>query len=138
MNEDLKKKLLGSLDVIQKGIEGVWDFSKQEIPQVVKEFLAYNFYSSLIWTIFWIVVITLVIFGFYLVSKSCIKASGNDDEKKFASVAWPTCICIIVCIIPSCAGLKHADDALKIKIAPRVYLLEQVKDMIKETNSSSK
>lgn len=135
MNEEIKKRLLSSLDVLQKGIEGVWDFSKQEIPEVIKEFLTYNFYSRLFWGIFWTLVTLAISYGFYRVSKGFLK-SARDDEEKTMAVVVPLIMCILFCICPVYKTFSNMDDALKIKLAPRVFLLEQVKDMIKESKPS--
>lgn len=123
MDEQLKKILVQFLQLMLDGIEKGANFAGAQIPLVVQEKLRYELISYLIWGGIW----TAAIVGAWILARWAIRKCGDDNEVK---VFFRTSAGVVSFIGVLCAGY-YFDYALMIYIAPRVYILEWLKDLIK-------
>lgn len=97
-----------------------FDFLKKETPLLIQEFLRWKFWEHLIWgSLCLLTNIVLLYFAFKF-------SMRIESETKEANGGWLflSAICLIF-LIPFTVGLfNNVLDALKITIAPRLYLLE--------------
>lgn len=110
------------------------DFTMEQAPQVVKEFLVIRAVSSVRWLIVWALVAT----GLFYVAKCARKhslASKNDSEEQ--AFAWGAnwILSIIACIILIMSLSLNGMNIAKITLAPRVYLIEYVVDTFKSNQA---
>jgi Kef-type K+ transport system membrane component KefB len=97
------------------------DFVVSQAPEFVKQLLAWAFYSDLFWAI--IFAILTILLGRWAFRASP-KRSENDD--------WvATVILTVFTIVFGLVVFGFLSEAIKITIAPQVYLLEYAKSMIK-------
>lgn len=102
------------------------DFAKEQIPLVVNEFLLWNFWSD----IGIMILLFISAFIFFKVCKWAInKVNLSRDEEPWILLAILAGIGIIPCLI---GAFVHGFDAMKIKVAPRVYIIEYVHDALTE------
>ena len=111
MDNQLQQFLLHSLRDIKV-------FSLQEIPDVIQQLLCYHFWTSLV---LFCIGICLTIITFFI-TKHMIKK--GIDEFSITMSLIPSAI-----IIPPFIFLNL--DWIKIWLAPKLYLLEYAKDLIK-------
>lgn len=111
-----------SKDQLSKG----YDFLKEQAPQVVREFLAWQIAKSIVWICVWGSVACLL---FYFARQFKLRApnAGNykDDYNGFKWL-FRVVACITLIITLGINGMVIA----KIAIAPRVYIIEYVVDAI--------
>jgi len=135
MEEQFKIMMLNALQKTGAGIEKAVDFVGAEAPTLIKECLEYYLVFNIINII--TMLITLVVLSVVLY-KTFNKAKGLDYSKH-------TDLKIILFIVSGVLsvmlmGAGHtiqtlALEAIKIKIAPRVFLIEKTREMIRETNN---
>ena len=116
------------------------DFTIEQTPLVVKEFLTWRMVSSCVWGVVWILVAGI----FFLISykltlympKADTRSSYGDpsEHNVVGFFKWITLVIGMVLIIISIA--TNGKTIAKIKVAPRVYLIEYVVDQINSTQNS--
>ena len=122
-NELLQKYFIEVLGVVK----GVGDFAKKEIPLYVQELLTYEFYHSLIMTLVFLVMLIISIksvFYFWKLKK------GDFDF--IAGVV----ISAIVSLVFFGNMVDRIDDAIKIKIAPRVVIVDKIQQVVNKTTGT--
>jgi len=103
------------------------DFTMEQAPLVVKEFLVIRAVSSVRWLIVWGLVAT----GFFYLSHRAhgyfLKTREDSDDQ---ALAWGAnwILSIIACIILIMSLSLNGMNIAKITLAPRVYLIEYVVD----------
>lgn len=123
MNDKLEKVL----DLIIKGIENGSELVNSQGSEVFKEIINLGFYSSLTY---------VVIFGFLMIiSLATVGYSGyrcmesdmhSECERMFEFLA--SCVGLLII---SCIFCHQASDLIKVSVAPKVYAIEQVREMMK-------
>lgn len=109
------------------GIVKAVDFAQEQAPLVVQEFLAWNFAQATIWTI--ITVIGLIISGFFI--KKCWDWIDDSDGGSIVGIF----IGLFVFVMFTLTGLvPNVEKMVKVKVAPRVYIIEWVSGQIKHHN----
>jgi len=95
-----------------------------EIPVYVNELLKYHLVVSWIWAIVFSILVIIFIFLIVL----CIKANDNFIiSSDMGGIIFLSC-----CAIGSISGMIYfISDIVKISIAPRVWLIDYLMDMLK-------
>lgn len=132
MNQELQKALAQFLQLMLDGVQKGSDFASQQLPLVIQEKLHYEIYSSLVWMGIWLFLITIGWVAQRIVWKTTEPRKGSyiTSEQEFARgttivVAIAFSICGIIDII------YNIDHVVYVWVAPRVFLLEWLKGMIK-------
>lgn len=120
MNETVKKLVDGLILAIQ----GTVNFVNVQLPDVVKQLLAYNAAMDWMWIIvgavFMILATVMIIFS--------VKCYKNDNDNPICLVfGFIAFICLLIGI-PML--LCNIPDLLKIYLAPKLYLLDYLKTLI--------
>lgn len=109
------------------------DFVSEQAPIVVDEFLKWQCAKAIIWGII-AVVISSILFGlcrkFHKYGSD--KENYRNEELAF-SLKWVSFT--IACIIMIVGLGVNAATVVKIKVAPRVYMIDYVVDSIKAANN---
>lgn len=125
ITKELEDKTINIINWLEDAIKTSTDFASEQIPLFIQELLHYNFVMSLSWFIVGIIGIIAVIYTAYRLIKMAIKDGCID------MVGPPVVIMgIFILAIFTCVSVNHM-DWIKIKLAPRVYLMEYVKDSMK-------
>lgn len=123
MKEELNNKLIESIDLITQWVEAGGQFVAEQTPLIVNEILLYRFWESLIFFILWTVA-SAILMSLSLVFYN--KSKDDDDEFLIASVFFAVTACVVFAM-----SLDLNLDWLKIKVAPRLYIIEYLAELTK-------
>lgn len=129
MNKDKSDELVAFL---LESLKSSKDFLAEQIPEVAKEMLAWGTaYYSVGVTCF-----ALAALLFLLLARFCCKRLAKEEDKDKREITigvfLVSCVAILLfmllTIYPTC-------QLLKIRFAPRLYLMEEITAMVKKGNS---
>ena len=118
--EELEKKALELALKMGDGVELAVNRLYEEAPLYVQELLIYYFWSHLFWGILGIVALISVAVFFFKVIKKI------DDSDPLCFLGFLTCILLSMIFIG--VALVNLEESLKIGVAPRVYVVDYIKD----------
>jgi hypothetical protein len=108
------------------GIVKAVDFAQEQAPMVVQEFLTWKFAQSVIWTT--VGVISLV--ALVVIFLKCKKLAESDSSEDVIG-AFGVIVCIIAFMCVCAYGvIPNVEQMVKVKVAPRVYIIEWVGDQV--------
>lgn len=120
----LKDAMLSIIDSTVNGISSGVSFLKAEIPQVIHQLLMWEFYSNLIYGIIGVILLGITIYF----SKKLFHAI--NDARHSDPIIWlPWGFGSIIAILISLSFAGHLMTALKVYVAPKVYLIEYAADL---------
>lgn len=112
-------------DASKMGIAKAIDFAQENARPVVQEFLTWNFTSSVIMSSAYLLGILLVL----LIIRKSYKVQGKDaDYILFFGLS--SIFGGIFSILLFVAAIKSAMIAVKVKVAPRIFLIEWVAEQV--------
>lgn len=130
MNEQLQKVLADIITRVTSGADAAIQFGKEQIPEVLKQLLVWNFtFSFMVWLsataiivgyVFWL----LIKFKWWF--KNQITTTTEQDGLYITITVIGGIISIIMIFVFWCNL-----DWLKIWVAPKLYLLEYAASLIK-------
>lgn len=109
---------------ISKATEGA-EWLADQAPEVVQQLLTFNLVSSLIMTILCFLVLIGTIYGSIWTGKAMIR----DNAEELLPI--PIVVGVSVSLFSGIVGVSNLFTALKIWLAPKLYLLEYAADLIK-------
>lgn len=144
ITEALKTKALEALNEILNTAISVKDFAVKEAPSVIQQLLTYNFWSSFIpWLLFLLISTALLIFGItVLVKKPWKEVSSRyshaeheeiditDYSDSYMVATSALLLWLLITVILFTDGLNRS-CWMKIAIAPKVYLIEYAAGLVK-------
>lgn len=114
----------------KSGIVKAVDFAQEQAPMVVQEFLKRKFAQSVIWTIVGVIsLVTLVVV--FLKCKKLAKSNSDGDIFGFFGMVISTIVFLTVC---GTGVIPNVEQMVKVKVAPRVYMIEWVSDQVQGKN----
>jgi hypothetical protein len=127
METNVEEKLDKILNFVEQTATKAGDFVVEQTPLFVQELLAWNFTIDLIWFVIGVVSLLIIPLVLFLAVKAT-KTDPVNSENYFGVAAVISAVCLSVGIPLATTNL----DWIKIKIAPRVWLVEYTKDFIKK------
>lgn len=130
MNEELKGRLVKWLDTVEGSVAEAVDFSKEQVPQVIEELISYTIVANAVYIVVWLIPVVVTIMA-VLHFRQLLKTRPEvlDDEcppvSLFVAVIAGV-LSLLTCIIP----LRCVDELLKAWLAPRVFILEYIADLV--------
>ena len=124
MKAELETKTLELMTWLEQTIKTSANFTVEQIPLFITELLNYNYVMSLSGFILSVLGLLVTLYWTY----RFIKWMKDEDDWELS----PAIILILGVILLSCAGITSNTDWIKIKLAPRVYLLEYVQNQLKK------
>ncbi len=117
MNDELKNKSVEILTQIQQAVQSGAEVAGQQIPDIARQYVSYG----MVWN--WSVALffAVLIFLFYRVIR--LWESNNQDLDSF-----PFIVCLMLLFVPL---FIYARDALLVTLAPKVWLIKEIADLIK-------
>jgi hypothetical protein len=125
MKPELENKLLDILNWVDGTTKPSVDFIVEQTPLFIQELLTYNFYFSL--TLFILSFLGAV--GSILALYKIIKYLSKTNN---AELFPPLVILLILPFTISIIGISHNLDWFKIKMAPRVYVVDYLRTELKK------
>lgn len=111
------------------GIVKAVEFAQEQSPMVVQEFLLWKFAQSVIWVI--VGVIAIGALGFLI--KKCVSKISKSDEGEI--YLFPIVISIVISVVICFANIvPNVEQIVKVKVAPRVFMIEWVSDQVIDKN----
>lgn len=135
MNPEIQDRLnLITTYILDNSIKA-GEFVKEQAPQVVKEIIAWGFWDGALWTIFHALITLLFTILVVVVLKMMvlkgIRLIYNEEDEAGFGLAVPGSIIIIALVATVLYNIScipyTASKCIKASVAPKVYLLEQIK-----------
>jgi len=129
MNTNLTERILQVIDYSGDLVKDGTEFIKEQSPLVVQEFLKWNFMEGLI---------TAILTGSIILSviMFCVVSRKKFDGWIKATDGFVIVPIIpgffIVCVLIGAGFIPNVKKCLKIKYAPRVYLIEWAANQVKK------
>lgn len=115
MNEKLMEKLLGYLDAAE-------NFVNAQLPDFAQQFVNYETWACE-WYFQISIIFAVLFFAFATVSLIVALSTGDD------CAGWMTFITGIVFLASLVACVYNYADLKQLELAPKVYMIKQVKNM---------
>jgi len=124
--DDLKQRLVDSLDKVAEWVKQAEAFTVEQAPLVVQDILSWGWYGSIVpcvglFLISLVMGIAAAIFFFF-----GLKADEKQDGDTATFCAISVVFLVVFMWLPFGLACEHGMKALKVKEAPRVYILEQI------------
>lgn len=133
MNEELKQRLIKYLDGMEGAIDKAVDFTVEQAPLVIQDILNWAITESIISLVFMVSLILVACYAANRILKNIKndKSIGNAD-REFNN--FMTYLVSGMIVIPLTLGsFFTAQNGLKAYVAPRLYILEQIKDFVNDS-----
>lgn len=105
------------------GVAQAVDFALQQAPLVVQEFLSWKMSEAIINLIFFGIATAIMLFCLVFLLK---KAKKHFDTEVMVPIFFGTCFTVIISIYLFINIKNNIQTIAKIKLAPRVYIIEYV------------
>jgi hypothetical protein len=128
VNDAIQNQVASLIEKSISAAEKTGEFLQEELPLLAKEFLTWKFYYAVFWGSVW------VVFSLVFFISSAIMVYGVCRWKWEGEAIIVAVMVAAFGCIPLGAGLVHATDAIQIKVAPKVYLIEWAADKAKGRN----
>jgi len=113
------------------GIVKAVEFAQEQSPMVVQEFLLWKFAQSVIWVI--VGVIAIGVLGFLI--KKCVSKLKNSKSDEDEIYVLPIIISVIISVVICFVNIvPNVEQIVKVKVAPRVFMIEWVSDQVIDKN----
>lgn len=138
MNEELQQKVFSWITEVTAKIG---DWTCQQLPPFVNEYLQWKFFENLMYCGISIAGLLLLLIGsivFYKIARWAYEKSDDGCEDVCVMATVANGILGVVCGLALFGFLvqgnyiDHGMEAAKIKMAPKVYLMEQASKFIKQ------
>ena len=122
MNQELQKQLASLIEKATAAGQDAWGFAYKQAPEVIQQYLQWEFLEHAI-TAGALLALSIVFGVIILRTKPEFNKDWRDkDETKIIACI----ICSILLIFTTVFSGINAMTALKIKMAPKVYLIETI------------
>lgn len=113
------------------GIVKAVDFAQEQAPLVVQEFLTWKFSQSVIYTI--VALISIGVLGWIFTRARKWASENNDGSEIFGWFGMVGSLIAILSVVFSTL-IPNVEQMVKVKVAPRVFIIEWVSDQINPPN----
>jgi hypothetical protein len=115
----------GAIKKLTEYLDQTVVFAKGELPDVAQQMLVYGSTTAHVWFYLFLALTVISIIMFIGI---CCAMSGDSDAAGAAVFMF-----IFVCLL-SCATVSHYMAIVKIEKAPKLYIMEQMREMLRATN----
>lgn len=121
-NEDVKLAIVEYLKTFESGLKKAGDFSMEQVPLVIQEFLAWQFWGSVTACCGCCLAILIISMIHKYVSKRV--SSGSD------AMVLNHLLCGVGVVIATPGVIISFVSALKVSVAPRLVILEKISELL--------
>jgi hypothetical protein len=126
---DLTDRATRLLDYLETSVEKGGDFLSEQAPEVVRELILYHRVLHTSYVVAAIVVIFVSMFAFWKMVIPESRKSFMDQNDAIIMVGGS--ICFLVLVATFIVLLIHTSLCLKVWLAPRVFILEEIARLLK-------
>lgn len=115
---------------LENAAQAIGDFAVKEIPPVIHEYLQWKFFEACYYAILPIIGLLISVY----ILRWGIKLLNSDKdygELEIVNVVGGSTLTLAALIATISISIPNLKTAVQIKIAPKVYLIEQASDIIK-------
>lgn len=136
MNEQLKALLnqfaIEMLNKVKTGIDLASTFLGEQLPLVAQEIIKWGLGKAIFYTSMWAVLAIISFVFSFIGHRVQIKKRGEKEwDWDKDGGAWAFLLCLVLGFILLIASFSQTYYIVKIAVAPRVYLIEQLIQMTK-------
>jgi hypothetical protein len=124
--EKLQQSSVQLLEFVEQAGTETTNFAKEQVPLVIHEVLNWGFYSNLAYGTIQLLTAAIL---FYL-SKRLWDWARTEDPKCESPIILVSLFPLLPTIILFCCSITHYLTVIKIAVAPRLYLIEQLQTLI--------
>ena len=124
MNTNLTQVIIETIEQSKAALGSGLELAKEQTPLVVNEFLVWSFWEHAITCFVILSFILALVWPMVKWWRYCIKQMIEDADE-FPIIIFAVIPTFVICYFAYC-GFSNGLDAVKIKLAPRVYLIEYV------------
>lgn len=129
MNDELQQRLTMYLDAIEASASKAGDFVVEQTPLLAQEYLAWEFWSSVMLCAASALVL-VVLCAVFLRVWWAVKAEKDFDFNDHPEMMFLVIPLLFVALGVGCVAHNGA-NAVKVKVAPRVVLMEKIAELSK-------
>lgn len=128
-NEQLEEALADVLRWVETNGQAATDFVVEQAPLYVQEYVAWVFwYNAMLAAICLGSVLLLFVVG--QVARRMVVRDHADEVPPAAALVASIVFPFVIGLIPIIKGVESAADAVKAKVAPRVVIVEHLRDAL--------
>lgn len=118
---------------LENAAQAIGDFATKEIPPFIHEYLQWKFFEACYYTI---IPIVCLLISLYILryGRKLLSSDKNYGGFEIVPVIIGSLFTVVAVIATMVNGIPNLKTAVQIKIAPKVYLIEQASEIIKGTN----
>ena len=124
MNESAKAAFQALIEELLASVKGAKGLLKEQAPEIVKELVKYKTIMTAYDTV------CTLIFGGLIAFGTCFVASYFPESTPGCPTFFKTAILALDLLFSVGCVLSNFNDFIKLKTAPRLYVLEYVKNMV--------
>lgn len=121
-NEEIKAAVIEYLKTFESGLKKAGEFSMEQVPLVVQEFLAWEFWGSIAAATVCCIAIAIV----FPLHKAGCKISDPFSEGRILTHI----LSVFSWIVLSVSAVIQLVEALKVTVAPRLVILEKISELL--------
>lgn len=129
MDEQLKQKLIGYLDHLEQAAKTGGDFVAEHAPETVQQWITFSLLEAVGGAVLAMLAFFAIACLMWATLRHNYKGSWLDEElfKTLAAI-----VCPMVMVMTMCIAATNAHKALKIYIAPNVFIVEKVSELVRK------
>lgn len=124
MNGEIESKLTGYMDKAEGVAIDAYELLIEQSPLIAEEVVRWHFYNGVVSGIVALVFAMAGVVISYCVYK-CIKQATEEEEFAIPVAALTACIIVV---LPAMLSFDFFRDAVKAKVAPRIVIIDYIKD----------
>ena len=126
----LEQTLVDTINATKQGITAGIDFASNQIPDVIQQLLMWKLAENIL---FAFVFVLCIIFYLVVMTKAwnIYQAKSERERNEGFLVLFGAFGGVFLFIMPAIALVVHLKEILQITIAPKIYLIEYVSNLIK-------
>lgn len=139
VNKEIQEVIVSYMSKVEGVVQNMSDFASDQIPLVIQEYLAWQFYSGLVILILLLTCSSLaggLGLNFLRIRKNVDKDNPDRSEYSRNSSKEGYMICSVISFLLSVVffffSFMPAYDMVKVKVAPRVVLIDWLKDSVQK------
>ena len=109
------------------GIVKAVEFAQEQSPMVVQEFLMWKFAQSVIWVIVGVIALGVLSYLF----KKCVDWFSESEGVSIIPGSFFVLMIVLVCCM---TVVPNIEQMVKVKVAPRVFMIEWVSSQVTGKN----
>lgn len=127
---ELNHIIIETIKDVKGGVGKSVDFLLEQAPDVAQQLLTISFIENIVYTIGWGACVAVLLYCARLVLR--YNTDGDDDFLPPAVIKGIGLLVLGMCLFGCwCATVNHAATAAKIKVAPKVFLIEYCSKLLK-------